>query len=111
MASVNDEYRSEPRIELHYPVALIGFDARARIIDFSLGGFYIQTDSPLPLIENQKIKLLLRFPEEKAGLTVKVEVIHQDKGGFGCRLYDVQPEANSVLLKYFNMFSGMLPIE
>ena len=108
---VNAEYRADPRIEFHYPVVLIGYDAKARIIDFSLGGFYIETDTPVTFAENQKIRLFLRFPEERAGVTVKVEVVHQDPNGFGCKLYDVQPDANFILSKYFNMYAGMLPIE
>lgn len=111
MTRVINEYRADPRIEFHYPVVLIGFDANARIIDFSLGGFYIQTDAPVKIKESRKIKLFLRFPEEKSGVTVKAEVVHQDQNGFGCKLYDVQPRANYVLSKYFNMFSGMLPID
>jgi hypothetical protein len=45
------------------------------------------------------------------GITVKAEVAHQDKNGFGCRLYDVPPKASSILSKYFDMFTGMMPIE
>ncbi len=111
MASVNAEYRLDPRIEFHYPVVLIGFDVDAHIIDFSLGGFYIQVDSPAHIIKDQKIKLFLKFPEENVGITVKAKVVHQDKNGFGCRLYDVPPKASSILSRYFDMFTGMLPIE
>jgi hypothetical protein len=111
IASVSAEYRLDPRIEIHYPVVLIGFDVNARIIDFSLGGFYIQIDSPVHIIKKQKIKLFLRFPEEHMGITVKAEVVYQDMDGFGCKLYDVPPNITSILSKYFDMFTGMLPIE
>ncbi len=110
-SSVSTDFRVNPRIEFHYPVVIIGVDANAHIIDFSLGGFYIQTDSPLRMVKNQKVKLIIKLPEERAGVTVKVEVVHLDENGFGCRLCDPQPDVNRVLSNYFNMFSGMLPIE
>jgi hypothetical protein len=111
MANVTAEYRLDPRIEFHYPVALIGFDVKAHIIDFSVGGFYIQIDSPMHIIKDQKIRLFLKFPEENVGITVKAEVVHQDTNGFGCKLYDLRPKESSILSRYFDMFTGMLPVE
>lgn len=111
LSNVNTDFRTNPRIEFHYPVVIIGVDANAHIVDFSLGGFYIRTDSPLQLVNNQKVKLIIKLPEERSGVTVKAEVVHLDENGFGCKLCDLQPEVNRVLSNYFNMFSGMLPIE
>jgi hypothetical protein len=111
LTSVSAEARVNPRIEFHYPVSILGIDANARIVDFSLGGLYIESECSMQILNNQKVSLILRLPEEKAGVIAKAQIIYRDQHGFGCKFCDIQPNVLKVLSSYFNMFSGILPIE
>ena len=62
---MNADAREYPRIEFHFPVAILGIDAEAKIIDFSLNGFYIETDSVTRITPCKKINLALRLPGER----------------------------------------------
>ncbi len=108
--SVRDEYRSKPRIEFHFPVAIIGNDSQARIVDFSLSGFYIETDSVLKVSPHQKINLALKLPGEDTAITLKAEVVHRDTKGFGCKFCSMGDRVYRALENCFSMFSGTLPV-
>lgn len=106
----NAELREDPRIEFHVPATIIGIDAEAFIIDFSLGGFYIETDSSKVPSKGQKVNIALKLPNERNGVTVKAEVVYEGKNGFGCKLCDPAPEAKLILARCFNIFSETLPV-
>lgn len=108
--SVSDDYRSKPRIEFHFPVAIIGGDSQARIVDFSLSGFYIETDSVMSVAPNQKINLALKLPGEYNAIRLKAEVVHRDARGFGCKFCDMAADVTRALENCFNIFSGTLPV-
>ncbi|MDA8141859.1 MAG: PilZ domain-containing protein [Desulfobacteraceae bacterium] len=106
----NAELREDPRIEFHVPATIIGVDANACIIDFSLGGFYIETDAAKVPTVGQRLNIALKLPNEKTGISVRAEVVYQAKDGFGCKLCDPSPDTMRVLERCFNIFSGTLPI-
>lgn len=104
------ELRENPRIELHLPVTIIGVDTEAHVIDFSLGGFYIETDASKMFNTGQKVKIALKLPCERNGIAVKAEVVYRSSNGFGCKFYDLLPETRQALERCFNIFSETLPI-
>ena len=104
------ELRANPRIEFHLPVTMIGIDAKASLIDFSLGGFYIETDATVTPRIGQRLNIALKLPSEHSGITVKAEVVYRAKGGFGCKLCDHPPETRRALERCFNIFSETLPV-
>jgi hypothetical protein len=104
------DLRGDPRIEFHIPAAIIGIDSEASIIDFSLGGFYIETHSNQILKPGQKVSISLKLPNERIGITVKAQVMYSSDGGFGCKLLEPTVETISVLEECFNIFSGTLPV-
>ena len=105
------DLRENPRIEFHFPVAIIGVESKASVVDFSLGGFFIETDSPAKLATGQKVNLALKLPGEKNGIMVKAEVVYKEETGFGCKLCDPTPETNQVLERCFGLFSCTLPLD
>lgn len=105
------DFRKFPRIELHCPVTIIGFNTKASIIDFSLGGFYIETDCALALNQSQKVNLALKLPGEDKIVMVKCEVVYREEFGFGCKLHDPAPDIIQVLERCFTVFSSTLPME
>ena len=109
--SVSADSRENSRIEFHLPVVILGIDTMARILDFSLGGFYIETDQKADIINGQRLSLALKLPDEKAFIALKAQVVHRDDKGFGCQLLSQSHEAAQALKKCFELFSGMLPID
>lgn len=106
----NAESRENPRIELHLPVTIIGLDADAGIIDFSLGGFYIETEAVTRLKNGRKVNIALKLPSEPNLITAKIEVVYCTRNGFGCKLCDPGPEVRRALRICFDMFSETLPV-
>lgn len=106
----NSDLREDPRIEFHLPATIIGIDAKANIVDFSLGGFYIETDAPKIPQRGQRLNIALKLPNESSGITIKAEVVYQTNKGFGCKLFEPTPDAIQILERCFNIFSGTLPI-
>jgi len=104
------DLREDPRIEFHLPATIIGIDAEAFIIDFSLGGFYIETDSHQSPKVGHKVNIALRLPTERNSITVKAEIVYQKDKGFGCKLSSPTPEVLGVLERCFDIFSGTLPV-
>jgi hypothetical protein len=105
------ESRENPRIQFHCPAAVVGVDPNARVVDFSLSGFYIETKDPSKISPNQKVNIFLKLPEEKAGVTIRATVVHRDDNGFGCEFNSVNTEVHEMLSRCFQMFSCMLPID
>lgn len=106
----HSELREEPRIEFHFPVTIIGFDTEACVVDFSLGGFFIETDSTAMPKPGQKVSIALRLPTEQKTITVRAEVIYRAGKGFGCKLCNPSPENRDILERCFTVFSGTLPV-
>lgn len=104
------ESREVPRIEFHLPATIIGIDAKASIVDFSIGGFYIETDPRKMPGRGQRVNIALKFPNESTGITIKAEVVYRTTDGFGCKLCDPNEETLQVLERCFNIFSGTLPV-
>lgn len=111
LADCEVESRENPRIQFHCPAAVVGVDPDARILDFSLGGFYIETKKPMKICLNQKVNIYLKLPEEKTGVTIRAKVVHRDQNGFGCEFNNVNAEIQEMLSRCFHMFSCMLPID
>lgn len=105
------ELRVYPRIEFHFPITIIGVDTNAQIIDFSLNGFYIETDQVNKMKKDQKINLALKLPDENILITVKAIIVHLDQLGLGCKFWNPNPETIEALESCFEVYSGMLPIE
>jgi hypothetical protein len=107
----NSDRRKHPRIAFHVPVSVMGLNEKARVVDFSLNGFFVQMDARGKLKEGQQVRLALRFPQEKASTVIKAKVVHIDQNGFGCQFVNLSPLINEQLEKIFDMYSGTLPIE
>lgn len=107
----NSEQRETPRIEFHEPATIIGIDSEAHVVDFSLGGFYIESESSTGLKVGQRINIALKLPNERNGITVKAEVVYGTAKGFGCKLINPTPNAIATLERCFAIFSGTLPVD
>ena len=108
---VNSDSRINSRIEFHHPVVILGIDTMARIMDFSVGGFFIETDQMAKINMGQRLNLALKLPEERAFMTIKAQVFPRDEAGFGCKLLNQNDKERQALEQCFELFSGMLPIE
>ena len=108
---VDSELRTNSRIEFHHPVVILGIDNKARILDFSLGGFYIETDQIAKIKNDQRLNLALKLPDEKAYMALKAKVVHKEDNGFGCMILSQSHEETEALKECFALFSGMLPID
>jgi hypothetical protein len=111
LKTVDSDSRKNSRIEFHHPVVILGVDTMARILDFSLGGFYVETAQLAKIKNGQRLSLALKLPEEKAFMALKAQVVHRDAKGFGCQLLGQSHEEAQALKKCFEVFSGMLPID
>ena len=100
-----------PRIEFHYPVTIIGMDTHAKIIDFSLNGFYIETRQVDSLSKGQRVNLALKLPDEIKSILIKAQLVYLDERGFGCQFTELAPDAKAVLERCFDLHAGMLPID
>ena len=108
---VDPERRKNTRIEFHIPVVILGIDAEAQIVDFSLEGFHIELTSDLELAVGQQIYLAMRLPTERDPLRIKAKIVYLDGKGIGCRFADVAPPMLAKLERCFNVFTSTLPIE
>ncbi len=108
---VGSERRKASRIEFHFPVIIFGIDDKARIVDFSLDGLYIQMSSIKMVEGGRRVKIALKMPVERQVLIIKAEVVYTDKEGIGCRFVDLTPSQSQSLEQCFNIFNATLPIE
>jgi hypothetical protein len=108
---VDADRRRNTRIEFHIPVVILGVDAEAQIVDFSLEGFHIELTSDLELAVGQQIYLALRLPTERDPLRIKAKIVYIDGKGIGCRFTDVAPPLLEKLERCFNVFIATLPID
>lgn len=108
---VDKESRRQPRCEFHLPVSIIGMNVEARILDFSLVGFYIQLDCSSAISEGQFLRLALRFPGERNLSIIKVRVERIEAQGVGCAFVDLDPATQELIEKNFDIFSATLPIQ
>ncbi len=109
--NVDNERRTNQRIEFHYPVVILGIDEKAQILDFSPEGFYIEMSAPGELAVGRSINLALRLPIERHVLKIKAQITHQDGNGIGCKLVDPTPQTYESLERCFNIFNATLPLE
>jgi hypothetical protein len=117
MPTVNDKFnkdrpdrRKNPRIAFHVPVSVMGMSQTAKVVDFSLNGFFIQMDAAGQVQEGQQIRIALRFPHENASTILKAKVVRTEKNGFGCQFVDLSSSLMDLLEKNFDIFSATLPI-
>jgi hypothetical protein len=89
----------------------MGVDVQARILDFSLVGFYIQADCTSSFSDGQLLRLALRFPGERNLSMIKVRVERIDEQGIGCAFIDLDPTSQELIERNFDIFSGTLPIQ
>ncbi len=108
---VERECRRHPRFEFHLPVSIIGMNVQARILDFSLVGFYIQVDGTSSISEGQFLRLALRFPGERNLSIIKVRVERIEAQGIGCAFVDLDPATQALIERNFDIFSATLPIQ
>jgi hypothetical protein len=108
---VDDDRRKNTRIEFHMPVVILGIDAEAQIVDFSLEGFHIELTSSLELAIGQQVYLALRLPTERDPLRIKAKIVYVDDKGIGCRFTDIAPPLLDKLERCFNVFNATLPID
>ena len=108
---VDKECRRQPRYEFHLPVSIMGMDMQARVLDFSLVGFYIQVDCTSSFSAGQLLRLALRFPGERNLSMIKVRVERLEKQGIGCAFIDLDPTSQELIERNFDIFSGTLPIQ
>ncbi len=108
---VNDDRRMDTRIEFHYPVAILGIDEEAQILEFSVNGFHIEIQAANSLVIGQVIKIALRLPTDSETLRIRAKVVYKDKSGIGCRFVDLGPAHQEKLEHCFNVFNSTLPIE
>ena len=108
---VSSDRRRQTRIEFHFPVVILGVDDQARILDFSLNGFYIEcnTDRQAPI--GQIVNLALRPPIERNPLRIKAKVVYRDAIGIGVRFIDLPAATFEKLERCFNVFNATLPID
>ena len=109
--AVDNERRSNKRIEFHYPVVILGVDEKAQILDFSPEGFYIELSDTKALDVGRSINLALKLPTEKRVLNIRARVTHIDKTGIGCQLINTTPDVYESLERCFNIFTATLPLD
>ena len=103
--------RKQTRIEFHFPIVILGVDDQARILDFSLNGFYIECQSHKKTAIGQIVNLALRLPIERDTLRIKAKVVYKDRIGIGCRFVDLPPATLEKLERCFNVFNATLPMD
>jgi len=111
MSQSNIDRREKPRIAFHVPTAVIGVNQKAQVIDFSLGGFFIQIDNAEVFKEGQQVRLAMRFPHEKTVTIIKATVVRTEENGFGCQFVDLDSVVYELLEKNFGIYSATLPLE
>lgn len=102
--------RDAPRIGFRIPATVMGMKDKAQIVDFSLSGFFVQIDSAGSLKKDQRLRLALRFPDEKKSTVLIVKVVRIELDGFGCQFVDLAPPDYDLLKRNFDFFSTTLPL-
>ncbi len=107
---VRFERREHPRIEFHCPVTLYGHDLEANILDFSLGGFFIETRVKDQIKLNKHIDLIVKLPTEDNVILLSTKVVNIQKDGIGCMFTNLSHEKFLKLDECFSLYQQMLPI-
>jgi hypothetical protein len=103
--------RKRPRIAFRIPATVLDLNEKVQILDFSMGGFFVQTDIAGKLEAGRQVRLALRFPDEEKISIIKVKIVRTADNGFGCRFVNLDPPLYELLERNFNIFSATLPIE
>jgi hypothetical protein len=103
--------RKRPRIAFRIPATVLDLNEKVQILDFSMGGFFVQTDIAGKLEAGRQVRLALRFPDEEKISIIKVIIVRTADNGFGCRFVSLDPPLYELLERNFNIFSATLPIE
>lgn len=110
LVKVRSDRREHPRIEIRCPIKIHGLDIEATIVDLSLSGFYIETNSTDQIQLNKHIDLIVQLPTEKNAMLLRAKVISIQKKGIGCMLSKMNADKLSKLRKCFSVHKQMLPI-
>jgi hypothetical protein len=108
---VKKERRNNDRIEFHYPIVILGIDEKARILDFSPEGLYIEMRTKKNLTIGRHVNLALKLPSEKEVLRLRAKIAYIDKNGIGCQLVDTTINVYESLERCFNIINSTLPID
>lgn len=109
--SVESDRRYSNRIEFHYPIVILGFNEKAKILDFSPDGFYIETRIQNKLAVGRQINLALKLPIDKEVLRLRAKVAYKDNNGIGVQVVDLTQKLYLALERCFNIFNSTLPID
>jgi len=107
---VRYERREFPRIEYHSQAAIRGIAGMASIIDFSIGGVFLELNSKHNLKPDDIIHITIKLPTEPEAIHIRAKIMNIEHDGIGCMFVDVTSHLKEILENFFEFSRDMLQI-
>ncbi len=107
---MEEERRLNPRIDFHHEVAITGTQGSQKIMNFSKGGAFVQTENPSQFEKGAKINLYTKLPHEKKAMLIKAQIAHIASKGIGVKFVDLWGRDAEAIEYNFEVFKNTLPL-
>ncbi len=108
---VPDDKRLYPRLEFHCPVRIEGISGIHRITDISLGGAFVEYQTPSAFKVGDIHHLIIKVPTEYEPVKVKAQVANLQKRGVGFKYVDLSRRNQEIVRFCFDTFKDTIPLQ
>ncbi len=107
---MGNKKRKNARIEFYLLVTIKGHQGLKKVIDFSLGGLFIEIADTSRFKQGDEIDLSMELPNEKKVVQAKARVVRVTKEGIGVEYISMSP-IDAMALEYcFHVFKHTVPL-
>ena len=110
---MGEERRIAPGIDFRLEVEIGSPEGRAKFMDFSTKGLFIQTDNPAPVKPGDEIELIMKLPLEELEqetMIIPAQVVRVTIKGIGVKFGDLWPAQIDAIRYCFNIFKNTVPL-
>lgn len=104
------EKRLNLRIDFHHEVVITSTREQKKIMNFSKGGAFVQTENPAQFEKGAKINLYTKLPLEKKAMLIKAQIAHIASKGIGVKFLDLWGHDAEAINYNFEVFKNTLPL-
>jgi DNA-binding response OmpR family regulator len=108
---VPEDKRQYPRLEFHCPVRIEGISGIHRITDISLGGAFVEYQTPSTFKVGEIHHLIVKVPTEYEPIKVKAQVANLQKRGIGFKYVDLSRRNQEIIRFCFDTFKDTIPLQ
>ncbi|MBW2107508.1 MAG: PilZ domain-containing protein [Deltaproteobacteria bacterium] len=102
--------RKHPRIDFHLDISLRGRKGPQQIRNFSLYGVFLRTRNPTQYHVGDRIRVVMKLPNEEHDMEVNGRVAHVSERGIGVEFLDLAVQDAVAMEFCFHVFKHTTPL-